>query len=218
MWSLIQFSSRWYVYVFRKAHHIIMRSTPSLRSFPNVAFETVPVFVWLMMFLSHPFKKIILHFLLPCLDVLGFPFVPTGSVMGSSTLQIFREASHLWGLLCLPVCLLGHFPSLWHIQGSTATEVCFYSLFFFFFFFFFSSSTRYFVSDVFLLQTRNASLASAVHYSRRFYTLQDLGGDESDKGGYIHSLIVERIRAGVYPASFLPMFRWVFFATAYMAF
>ena len=88
----------------------------------------------------------------------------------------------------------------------------------FFFFFFFSSSTRYFVSDVFLLQTRNASLASAVHYSRRFYTLQDLGGDESDKGGYIHSLIVERIRAGVYPASFLPMFRLVFFATAYVAF
>ena len=87
-----------------------------------------------------------------------------------------------------------------------------------FFFSFFSSSTCHFVSDVFLLQTRNASLASAVHYSRRFYTLQDLGGDESEKGGYIHSLIVERIRAGVYPASFLPMFRWVFFATTYMAF
>ena len=29
-------------YALKKAH---MRSTPSLRSFPNVAFETVPVFV-----------------------------------------------------------------------------------------------------------------------------------------------------------------------------
>ena len=37
-----------------KAH---MRSTPSLRSFPNVVFETVPVFVWLMMTLSRPFKE-----------------------------------------------------------------------------------------------------------------------------------------------------------------
>ena len=37
-----------------KAH---MRSTPSLRSFPNVVFETVPMFVWLMMTLSRPFKE-----------------------------------------------------------------------------------------------------------------------------------------------------------------
>ena len=33
-----------------------MRSTPSLSSFPNVAFETVPMFVWLTMALSRPFK------------------------------------------------------------------------------------------------------------------------------------------------------------------
>ena len=31
-----------------------MRSTPSLRSFPDVAIETVPVFVWLTMVLSRP--------------------------------------------------------------------------------------------------------------------------------------------------------------------
>ena len=31
---------------------IIMRFIPSLRSFPNAAFETVPVFVWLKMALS----------------------------------------------------------------------------------------------------------------------------------------------------------------------
>ena len=41
-------------YAFGKAH---MRSTPSLRSFPSVAFETVPMFVWLMMALSRPFKE-----------------------------------------------------------------------------------------------------------------------------------------------------------------
>ena len=40
--------------------------------------------------------------------VLGF--VPTGC--GSSTLQIFWDASYLWWLLCLPVYLLSHFPSV----------------------------------------------------------------------------------------------------------
>ena len=54
-------------------------------------------------------------------DVLGF--VPAGSVSSSSTLQIFREASYLWELLCLPVDLLGHFPSLRHFQGSTPARV-----------------------------------------------------------------------------------------------
>ena len=54
-------------------------------------------------------------------DVLGF--VPAGSVSSSSTLQIFREASHLWGLLCPPVYLLSRFLSLWHDQGSTPTGV-----------------------------------------------------------------------------------------------
>ena len=34
-----------------------MHSTPSLRSFPTVAFETVPVFVWLTMAPSRPFKE-----------------------------------------------------------------------------------------------------------------------------------------------------------------
>ena len=37
-----------------KAH---MRATPSLRSFPNVASETVPVFVRLTMALSRRFKE-----------------------------------------------------------------------------------------------------------------------------------------------------------------
>ena len=37
------------IYALRKAH---MRSTLSLRSFPNIAFETVPMFVWLTLALS----------------------------------------------------------------------------------------------------------------------------------------------------------------------
>ena len=35
------------IYALGKAH---MRSTPSFRSFPNVPFETVPMFVWLKLF------------------------------------------------------------------------------------------------------------------------------------------------------------------------
>ena len=53
-------------------------------------------------------------------DVLGF--MPVGSFW-SSTLQIFREASRLWELLCPPVYLLGCFPLLRHVQGSTPTGV-----------------------------------------------------------------------------------------------
>ena len=39
------------IYVFRKAH---MCSTLSLRSFPNIAFKKVPMFIWLMLALSRP--------------------------------------------------------------------------------------------------------------------------------------------------------------------
>ena len=42
------------IYALGIAH---MRSTPYLESFPNVAFETVPLFVLLTMALSCPFKK-----------------------------------------------------------------------------------------------------------------------------------------------------------------
>ena len=38
--------------------------------------------------------------------------LPAGGVSRSSTLQIFREASHLWWLLCPSVYLLGHYPSV----------------------------------------------------------------------------------------------------------
>ena len=49
--------------------------------------------------------------------------MPSGNISSSSTLQIFREASHLWGLLCPSVYLIDRFPPLWHVQGSTPTEV-----------------------------------------------------------------------------------------------
>ena len=88
-----------------------MRSTPSLRRFPNVAFEKVPMFVWLTMALSRPSKEASFQPLSPpgdrWRDILGF--VPTGCVSSSLALQIFREASHLWVLLCPPVYLLS-FP------------------------------------------------------------------------------------------------------------
>ena len=51
----VQFSSAQDgIYALGKAH---MRSAPSFRSFANVAFETVPMFVWLTMALSRPFKE-----------------------------------------------------------------------------------------------------------------------------------------------------------------
>ena len=41
------------IYALGKVH---MCSSPYLRSFPNITFETVPIFVWLTMALSRPFK------------------------------------------------------------------------------------------------------------------------------------------------------------------
>ena len=68
-----------------------------LRSSPNVAFETVPLFVRLMTALS---GKIVERFLFPHLsppgdrwcDVLGF--VPACSVSSSSTIQTFQDFRH----------------------------------------------------------------------------------------------------------------------------
>ena len=53
--TIVQFSSvQDGIYALGKTH---MRSTSSFRSFPNVAFGTVPMFVWLTMALSRPFKE-----------------------------------------------------------------------------------------------------------------------------------------------------------------
>ena len=61
----IQFSSvQDGIYVLGKVH---MHSTLSLKRFPNVAFETVPMFIWLTMALSSPFKED--HLVLPRFSV-----------------------------------------------------------------------------------------------------------------------------------------------------
>ena len=74
-------------------------------------------------------RKIVWRFLFPRLSLPGdrwcgvLGFVPAARVSSSSTLQIMRKASHLWGLLCPPVYLVGHFRSLRRVQGSTPTGV-----------------------------------------------------------------------------------------------
>ena len=75
--SSVQLSSRWYLCAWKSPYMLhpdhTLNSTPFnsivsevsqkfisevyLRSFPNSAFETVPMFVWFTMALSHPFNK-----------------------------------------------------------------------------------------------------------------------------------------------------------------
>ena len=52
--------------------------------------------------------------------VLGF--VPTGCVLSSSPLQIFKYTSHLWCLFFPPVYLLGHFPRLQLVQDCSSLK------------------------------------------------------------------------------------------------
>ena len=116
----VQFNSRWYLCA-RKSPYALH---PVSQMFPQRCLRNSD-WRWPSLVIS---KKIVQSFLCPRLcppcdrwcDVLGF--VPAGSVSNCSTLQIFRDASHLWGLLCPPVYLLGHFGSLRHIQGSTCTH------------------------------------------------------------------------------------------------
>ena len=108
---IVQFSSRRYQCAQKSPYAF----TPSLRSFPNVAFGTVPNSFWFTMAISRPFKEDRLALPLPRLsppgdrwcDVLGS--VPAVSVSSFSTLPIFREVNHVWGSLFPPVYLLGHF-------------------------------------------------------------------------------------------------------------
>ena len=140
--SSVQFSSKWYLYALAKAH---VRSIPYFRDFPNVAFETVRIFVWLTMALSRPFKtgrktptylllvlsnKIVEYFRFPRLsppgdrwcDVLGT--VPSDCVLSSSTLQNLRDASHLWRLLFAAVIPLHSCTSrAVHPQGYSKENV-----------------------------------------------------------------------------------------------
>ena len=99
-----------YMYELGKAH---TRSTPSLRSFPITAFETVPAMFcdwrWSSLGLS---RKIVERFLFPRLSPPGdrwcdvLDFVAAGSVSSSSKLRIFLGASHMWWLIFPPVTIL----------------------------------------------------------------------------------------------------------------
>ena len=108
------------VYALGNAH---MRFTSSFRRFPNIAFDTVPMDLWLTMALSRPFKEDRLaHPLSMSLcfrrSMVRCPWLfPAGSVSCSSALQIFRDTSHLRWLLFPPVYLPCHFPLLRYVQG-----------------------------------------------------------------------------------------------------
>ena len=84
-----------------------MHSTPSLRRFPSVGFEIVPVLVCLTITLLRSLKadrralplSTLLSFMRSVCNILGFaPQVV--SQTQSSVLLILRGASHSWWLLC----------------------------------------------------------------------------------------------------------------------
>ena len=94
---------------------IIMRSTPSLRRFPNVALRTVPVLVWLPMALSpRPVKedRWALPLSTPLSSRRSMVWCPwlcarRYSVSSSSTLQIFRAATRLlWSKAFNKACMM----------------------------------------------------------------------------------------------------------------
>ena len=106
----------------RKAH---MRFTQSSRSFP-VAFETVPMFCLtddgpLSSFLTSSFHASLLQAiddvisLALCLQVVS----ETSQHFRSSEKQATCEGC----FACQPAYLLGYFPSLQHVQGSTPTGI-----------------------------------------------------------------------------------------------
>ena len=80
-WRIFVTSVQDGIYPLRKA---LMRSTPSLRSFPNIAFETVLMFVWLTMAFSRRFK-------------LALPL----STSLSLSLPLFQAID---GVVCLALC------------------------------------------------------------------------------------------------------------------
>ena len=107
-----------------------MPSTKPLWGFVRVASERVSWRGWLTVAESLVLStKIIERFLFTRFSPSGHRwcdaqgFLSVGRVSRSSTLKIVREANRLWWLLFPPVCLVGHFPRLRHVQGSTPTGV-----------------------------------------------------------------------------------------------
>ena len=113
------------IYALGKAH---MRSTPSLSSFPKVAFQTVPVFARLTIALSRPFKedRLALPLSTPLLQAIrGVVSLALCPQVVSQAPQHFRSSEKqatCEGCFARQSYVLGHFPSLRHVQGvSTPT-------------------------------------------------------------------------------------------------
>ena len=114
------------IYALGKAH---IRSTPCLRSFPNVVFQTVPMFVLLAMALSRPFKEDLLALPLSTplsssdrwCGVLGF--VPKVVSQAPHHFRPSEKKATGEGCFCMPVYLFGHVASLRHVQDCTLKDV-----------------------------------------------------------------------------------------------
>ena len=121
MYILVQFRSVHFQVVSMHSENPICAPPRLSEVSPNVAFETVPMFVWLTMALSRPFKEDRLT--LPLSTPLSpgdrwyhvFGFEPSGSVSSSSTLQIlglyvyprvgsFTLCVCVWVCVCVCVC------------------------------------------------------------------------------------------------------------------
>ena len=79
-------------------------------------------------------RKIVWRFLFPCLspqaisELMSLALCPQVVSQASQHFRSFREASHLWGLLCPPFYLLGRFPSLRHVDRRTCSSRCWLEL------------------------------------------------------------------------------------------
>ena len=124
--SSVQFSSvQDGIYALGKAS---MRSTPSLRSFPNVAFETVPMLVWLTMgpflVLSRNFVERLLPLSTPLScrrSMVWCPWLCARSsclkLLNTSDLSR-RKPPAMVAFFSASLNLLCHFHWLRHVQGS----------------------------------------------------------------------------------------------------
>jgi len=116
-----------YIYALGEVHKYA--STPSFKISSRVTFESVPIFTWLTMTISSPFKEDRLT------KPLSTPLSSRRSMVWCPWLCARRlclkflytsdlpKRKHLSRLLFPPIHLLGHFPSLRHVQSSTPKGV-----------------------------------------------------------------------------------------------
>ena len=112
----------------RKSPYGLHRPVSQTFLHPTLAFKTVPMFVWLTVARhSRPLRKIDNRFLFLHLSsrrsMVWCPawLCAAGNVSESSTrLQIFRNASHLWQLLCPPFYLLAFGDRTVHCSAAAS--------------------------------------------------------------------------------------------------